>query len=142
MKEALLEKYAQENGPMFWAIFVSTQRHLFLPSAGRRCFDRLSTGIRGDEEDDRFALISDRSSVCPSVDHDIKFFFRTHIGPPLLGAFLSCKYLDRTWCPVESSLSCSQPHKATRSLGYCPPAREVRYPLGLPMMTKQLNIGA
>ncbi len=28
MKEALLEKYAKENGPMFWAILVSIQRHL------------------------------------------------------------------------------------------------------------------
>jgi len=33
------------------------QRHLLLPIAGRRCFDKLSTGIRGNEEDDLAALM-------------------------------------------------------------------------------------
>ncbi len=36
---------------------VSSWWHLLLPPAGRRCFDRLSTGIRGSEENDPIALI-------------------------------------------------------------------------------------
>jgi hypothetical protein len=54
-------------------VLMCPQRHLLLSFAGWRCFDRFSTWIRGDEEDDIASLSSQlsraRSTQAPSTQH-------------------------------------------------------------------------